>query len=571
MRRSLLLFAFVFAIFKLSQAQIVITEISYNPPESGNDSLEYIEIYNAGNIAVDLTGYRFVNGVDYVFPGIDLGAGDYLLIAFDSAAIFRQFGVAARQWTAGALNNSGERIAIEDASNNLVDEVEYDDEGDWPTTAEGTDGEGASIELCDPASDNFDGSSWRAADNDLGIVINGRAVKGTPGSANTVRCLPAHDHYISVQSNFFTPKDITINVGETILWENLGGVHNVNGSTATFPSNPESFSSGAPSGSNWTFTHTFNTAGSYNYQCDPHAGLGMTGTVTVQDIDPFPMASIGEITSNNAAGVPDSLGKSFTIEGVVHGPNFFTGGTQLNIIDDQRDGIEIFNQNSNFGYTPQLGDRLRVKGTVNQYFGLTQFNIAELELLSSGNNLFDPREVTMLDEDTESDLIELKGLTLVDPASWGMGTASGFNVLATNGQDTFNIRVDAESELFGPNGPGSQSFDLIGLGGQFDRDEPLYDGYQIWPRYISDLKLITSTTPAFIAEVKLYPNPATDWLFISTDQTFEEASIYSISGEKVRNVLINRSNWLGDLLPGTYILKLVAGKQIGALTFQIQR
>ena len=38
-----------------THAQIVITEISYNPPESGNDSLEYIEIHNPGQAAVDLT------------------------------------------------------------------------------------------------------------------------------------------------------------------------------------------------------------------------------------------------------------------------------------------------------------------------------------------------------------------------------------------------------------------------------------------------------------------------------------------------------------------------------------
>lgn len=38
------------------QAQII-TEIMYNPPESGVDSLEYIEIYNNTNSEIDITGF----------------------------------------------------------------------------------------------------------------------------------------------------------------------------------------------------------------------------------------------------------------------------------------------------------------------------------------------------------------------------------------------------------------------------------------------------------------------------------------------------------------------------------
>ena len=33
--------------------------------------------------------------------------------------------------------------------------------------------------------------------------------------------------------------------------------------------------------SDWTFSHTFDVAGHYDYQCNPHANMGMVGTVTV--------------------------------------------------------------------------------------------------------------------------------------------------------------------------------------------------------------------------------------------------------------------------------------------------
>lgn len=87
-------------------------------------------------------------------------------------------------------------------------------------------------------------------------------------------------HQVTVTDGQFTPKDLTINAGDKVVWTNTGtNGHNVNGTQATFPSNPESF--GNEVGLNWTYEHVFSTAGQYDYQCDPHAAFGMVGTVTV--------------------------------------------------------------------------------------------------------------------------------------------------------------------------------------------------------------------------------------------------------------------------------------------------
>ncbi|WP_303925775.1 T9SS type A sorting domain-containing protein [Draconibacterium sediminis] len=87
-------------------------------------------------------------------------------------------------------------------------------------------------------------------------------------------------HVVQVTSNVFTPSELTINVGDVVEWKNTEGSHNVNGTTSTYPDNPESF--GNSVGTGWTFSHTFTIAGTYNYQCDPHAGQGMHGTIVVQ-------------------------------------------------------------------------------------------------------------------------------------------------------------------------------------------------------------------------------------------------------------------------------------------------
>jgi plastocyanin len=89
------------------------------------------------------------------------------------------------------------------------------------------------------------------------------------------------DYVVEVSSNVFTPDHLDIAVGETVEWINMGGFHNVDGSTDTYPDNPDSFTSGPASTDSWTYSFTFTEAGSYAYECTPHAGMGMVGTITV--------------------------------------------------------------------------------------------------------------------------------------------------------------------------------------------------------------------------------------------------------------------------------------------------
>ncbi len=97
-------------------------------------------------------------------------------------------------------------------------------------------------------------------------------------------------HYVAVTSNVYTPKNITVNVGDTVVWTCTQGRHNVNGNTSTFPNNAEGF--GNSLGSNWTFKHVFKRTGKNDYQCDPHVGFGMVGTVTVLEAEEDPVLTL---------------------------------------------------------------------------------------------------------------------------------------------------------------------------------------------------------------------------------------------------------------------------------------
>lgn len=83
---------------------------------------------------------------------------------------------------------------------------------------------------------------------------------------------------------YFSPQFLTINLGDTVRWVNVQGWHSIDGTQASFPDNPATFTSG-DAGSGWTYEFKFEVAGVYDYEC-PVGDHGLTqfGTVTVLDI-----------------------------------------------------------------------------------------------------------------------------------------------------------------------------------------------------------------------------------------------------------------------------------------------
>ena len=89
-------------------------------------------------------------------------------------------------------------------------------------------------------------------------------------------------HTVNTQGMTFVPQSITIATGDNVTFINTGGFHNVNGSLASFPANPQGFANtGGIVGPGVMLSNfVFGIAGTYNYQCDPHIP-GMVGTIIV--------------------------------------------------------------------------------------------------------------------------------------------------------------------------------------------------------------------------------------------------------------------------------------------------
>ncbi|MGQ0799815.1 MAG: cupredoxin domain-containing protein [Pseudomarimonas sp.] len=92
----------------------------------------------------------------------------------------------------------------------------------------------------------------------------------------------AATHQVSVISFRYEPAELTIQPGDTVVWRNTGGVHNV-------VADDNSFTNGDVSSAAWTYSRTFTTAGQIGYYCAPHGGpggIGMAGRITVAGTTP---------------------------------------------------------------------------------------------------------------------------------------------------------------------------------------------------------------------------------------------------------------------------------------------
>ncbi|MFP6632813.1 MAG: lamin tail domain-containing protein, partial [Planctomycetota bacterium] len=130
---------------------------------SGESREKWVELFNRGSEAVELSDWRLSSGIRYTFgAGESIGPGEYLVVAGDREHLESIHpGVRIVGDFAGNLSGRSDRIVLRDALGNPADEVRYFDDGPWPIYA---DGGGSSIELIDPDSDNNNSGSWSDSD-----------------------------------------------------------------------------------------------------------------------------------------------------------------------------------------------------------------------------------------------------------------------------------------------------------------------------------------------------------------------------------------------------------------------
>lgn len=189
------------------RAEVIISEIMFNPQGTDKDLVaatpydrEWVEIYNSGASAIDISGWQFGDSQDNdwatPFPlGTTLGAGKALVVTGDAAGFDAHWGSGINRIQVGSFPNlantvgTNEGAGIRNQLGVIQDAVRYQEPG-WPT-ANGSDGN--SIYLLPGAltkTANDLSASWKpSAAGVYGAKFRaaaGQENHGSPGYVETV-------------------------------------------------------------------------------------------------------------------------------------------------------------------------------------------------------------------------------------------------------------------------------------------------------------------------------------------------------------------------------------------------
>lgn len=212
--------------------QIVINEINYNAAPDSNSG-DWIEIYNAGLTAADISGWYLQDesGDYFNIPNATtLGAGEYLVLAEDLDLFQNQYpgvtnvvgGFGNQATLSFGLSNAGEFININNADQSFQDSVDYNDKLPWPIEP---DGNGPSLQLIATNLDNYQAINWAAA-------------PATPGWQNFGNLqLPQQISFPEINDHFALDDPFVISASSTsgldVLFQVVSGPATVSGNTIT--------------------------------------------------------------------------------------------------------------------------------------------------------------------------------------------------------------------------------------------------------------------------------------------------------------------------------------------------
>ena len=126
------------ATFTTEDARAVrITELMFNPADG--EETEFIELQNVGANVLNLDGMALTDGIDFGFGDVTVAPGEIFLLVRDLEGFQQRYETEGLrilgQYTGSALDNGGERVALEDRLGRVVWDLTYQD--DWVPIADG--------------------------------------------------------------------------------------------------------------------------------------------------------------------------------------------------------------------------------------------------------------------------------------------------------------------------------------------------------------------------------------------------------------------------------------------------
>lgn len=215
-------------------------------------------------------------------------------------------------------------------------------------------------------------------------------------------------------------------------------------------------------------------------------------------------------------GIPDRLGEILTIEGTATCEGTLFSETGLSFyIQDETAGINVYAYESASPGPIAAGERWRITGEILQYNGLVEISPStpsDFTFIDTPG-MPDPLQLGInqgVTEDVEGQLLGLgnsaqgQWVTVAnDPESAG----GGYNFSVWNGRNAVAVRVSGSTGISVAGLTAGTRLFMKGIGGQYDSEPPYDSGYQLLPRYQSDLQVYQPSISSGFHLTVLTANP----------------------------------------------------------------
>ncbi|MEA3447452.1 MAG: T9SS type A sorting domain-containing protein [Bacteroidota bacterium] len=279
---------------------------------------------------------------------------------------------------------------------------------------------------------------------------------------------------------------------------------------------------------------------------DPLSPAVSTSVTFTVDLTPeiTPIYDIQYSTGGNSPLNGDVV----TVKGVV-AANFnsstYGEGYYLQDGEGAWNGLYIFDDTN----SPDMGDSVRVTGTVNESYNMTQLeSIENFLVVDIGGTISGPTLVTIPEANTEpyeSVLVRVENVECVTEENqygeWQVAIGTDILNMKDNGAFSFTPTLN---EFYNINGMMYYS----------------YGEYRMHYRIESDIEVVGNVNDDLVADINVYPNPATDYITIENVENVNRIDVVNLTGQIIDSYNVSENTMQMDVSGysnGVYFVKFI--------------